>query len=129
MFNSFNQKKIKKHDFWNSNHFKNRKFEFCQPGCYYKAYSIPVKHYLSKQYLLSPFWRYWSSELQSLTKYLRQTTVFIWNSALRKKLNICILRDFYWSWQNFHFGTRPKYYAISEVNFEILLIFSNFLRL
>ena len=33
-------------------------------------------------------------KLQPFTKYLRQTLVFIWNSALREKFNFCFWRDF-----------------------------------
>ena len=32
--------------------------------------------------------------LQSFTKYLRLTLVFIWNSALREKFNFCFLKGF-----------------------------------
>ena len=32
--------------------------------------------------------------LQSFKKYMRQTLVFMWNSALREKLNFCFLRVF-----------------------------------
>ena len=34
-------------------------------------------------------------KLQSFTKYLRQTPVFMWNSALREKCNFCFSADFY----------------------------------
>ena len=34
-------------------------------------------------------------KLQSFTKYLRQTPVFMWNSALREKSNFCFSADFY----------------------------------
>ena len=35
-----------------------------------------------------------NNDLQSLTKYFRQTLFFIWNSALRQRLNFCLSRDF-----------------------------------
>ena len=34
-------------------------------------------------------------KLQSFTKYLRQTLVFIWNSALQEKFNFSFGGDFY----------------------------------
>ena len=66
--------------------------------------------------------------LQSLTKYLGQTLVFMSYSALWEKFKFCFCKDFYWHWKSFHFGRRTKHYAIILQSFEIFLIFPNFLR-
>ena len=59
--------------------------------------------------------------LQSWTKYLRQTLVLMSNRALRdygKKFNFCFSEFFCQYWKNIHF----------EKKIEILLIFPNFVR-
>ena len=38
---------------------------------------------------------YTTTELQSFTKYLRQTLVFMLNSALQEKFSFCFSGDFY----------------------------------
>ena len=58
----------------------------------------------------------------------RQTLVFIWNSAPRKKFSLYFWGDFCWCWQNFHFGRGTKLWAINLWSLEIFLIFPNFLR-
>ena len=63
---------------------------------------------------------------QSLTKYLRQTLVFMWNSAIREKFNFYFSGDFCKYWQKFHFGRRNKHYAWIVLSFEIFLISKDF---
>ena len=45
-------------------------------------------------------------QLQPLTKYLRQTLVFMWNSTLQEKVNFDFPAGFCHYWQNFHFGRK-----------------------
>ena len=68
------------------------------------------------------------SYLQSFTKYLKQTLVFMLNSALREKSNFRFPGDFWKYWQIFHFW-RTKYWTIILWSFEIFRIFPNFLRI
>ena len=44
--------------------------------------------------------------LQSFTKYLRLTLVFVRNNALREKFNFCFTRVFCYYKQIFHFGKK-----------------------
>ena len=44
--------------------------------------------------------------LQSWPKYMRQTLVLVWNSALREKFNINFWTVFRLHWRNFHFGRK-----------------------
>ena len=46
---------------------------------------------------------------KSLTKYLRQTLVFAWNSALREKFNFFFWGDSYKCWQSFHCRRRTEH--------------------
>ena len=49
----------------------------------------------------------WSGfELQSWPKYMRQTLVLVWISALREKFNFNFWTVFCSYWQNFHFGKK-----------------------
>ena len=59
-------------------------------------------------------------DLQSWTKYMRKTLVFMWNRRFPG--------DSYRYWQNFYFGGRTKHETIISWSFEIFLIFPNFLR-
>ena len=65
---------------------------------------------------------------RSWTKYLRQTLVFMWNSALWEKLNFHFQGVLWWYWQNIHFGRKTGHWAIILWNLEIFLIFPNVLR-
>ena len=62
-------------------------------------------------------------ELQSLTKYLRQTLVFIWNCALRERFNLCFSGVLCLCWRNIHFWGGDRRWAI------ILWSFGNFLKI
>ena len=64
----------------------------------------------------------------SFTKYLRKTLSVMWNSTLQEKFNYWFSGDFYWCWQNFHFGRRTEHRAIILRGSEVFLIFPNFLR-
>ena len=47
-----------------------------------------------------------TDDLQSWPKYMRQTLVFVWNSALWEKFNFNFWTAFCLYWQNFHFGRK-----------------------
>ena len=59
---------------------------------------------------------------QSFTKYLRQTLVFMWNSAVPKICNFCFSWEFYYYWHNFRFRRRTECYTIVLWSSEIFLI-------
>ena len=65
--------------------------------------------------------------IQSLTKYLRLTLVFTWNSALLERFNFYF--DFCYYWQNFHFGRGTAHWGIILWSLDTFLIFPKFLRL
>ena len=66
---------------------------------------------------------------QSWPKYMRQTLVLVWDSALREKFKFNFSTVFCWYWQNFHFGRKTRHEAIILWRFEIMLSFPNFLSL
>ena len=66
--------------------------------------------------------------LQSFTKYLWQTLVFMLDSALRGKFNIYFSGDFCWYWQNFDVERRNRIGNNYIWSFEVSVIFLNFLR-
>ena len=47
--------------------------------------------------------------LQSWPKYMRQTLVLVWNSALREKFNFNFWTVFRLYWQHFHFGRKTAH--------------------
>ena len=46
------------------------------------------------------------SQLQSWPKYMRQTLLLVWNSALREDFSFNFWTVFRFYWQNFHFGRK-----------------------
>ena len=55
---------------------------------------------------------YMTCQLQSSQGYLRQTLIFMWDSAQWQWSNLCFSGDFSWWWQNFHLGGRTMHQAI-----------------
>ena len=49
---------------------------------------------------------------QSWPKYMRQTSVLVWNNAPREKFNFSFWTVFRLYWQNFHFGRNTGHQAI-----------------
>ena len=47
--------------------------------------------------------------LQSWSKYMRQTLVLVWNSALQEKFTFNFGTFFRLYWQNFHFGRKTRH--------------------
>ena len=66
--------------------------------------------------------------LQSFTKYLRQTLVFMWNNKIRESFNFHFSAVLCQYQQNFCFGRKNGHQIIILWSFEILLVFLNFLR-
>ena len=54
---------------------------------------------------------------------MRQTLVFMWNSALWVEFNLRFSEDFCKYWQNFHFGRRTRYLLIRSVTREATRIY------
>ena len=57
-----------------------------------KAWNTPKRAEVTGNHLL--FFKT-QLKLQSFTKYLRQALVFMWNSALPEKFDLCFSGDFY----------------------------------
>ena len=68
-------------------------------------------------------------QIQSWTKHLRETLVFISNRALQEKFNFCFSEVFCKYGKKFYFGKKAEHWAIFLLSFKILLMFPNFLYL
>ena len=67
---------------------------------------------------------------QSFTKYLRQTLIFMSNSALRGKFNFCFSGYFYYDWQKFDSGggrelgsNSMKFWDFPDISFFVWTLF------
>ena len=62
-------------------------------------------------------WKSVSKNLRSITKHLRQTLIFMWNSALREKFNFCFSWDFYLEHTSYSFREEDWALGIYSVKF------------